>query len=53
MDNIIIKHFGFIDDNPMTQREIADELGLSQSYVSRIIKRILKNIITCYIENLL
>lgn len=42
--NIIIKHFGFIDDNPMTQREIADELGLSQSYVSRIIKRILKNI---------
>lgn len=27
--NIIIKHFGFKNNNPMTQREIADELGLS------------------------
>ena len=42
--NVIIKHFGFKNNNPMTQREIADELGLSQSYVSRIIKKVLKDI---------
>lgn len=42
--NIVIKHFGFKDNNPMTQKEIANELGLSQSYVSKIIKRVLKDI---------
>lgn len=32
--DIIIKLFGFNNDNSMTQKEIADELGLSQSSVS-------------------
>ncbi len=42
--NIIIKHFGFENNNIMKQSEIADELGISRSYVSRIIKRVLKDI---------
>lgn len=42
--NIIIKHFGFENHKPMTQSEIANELGVSQSYVSRIIRRVLKMI---------
>lgn len=42
--NIIIKYFGFENDIPMTQKAIAKELQLSQSYVSRIIKCAVKDI---------
>lgn len=41
---IIKKYFGFQDCEPMKQAEIAKFLGISQSYVSRIIKEILKKI---------
>ncbi len=42
--NIVIKHFGFIDNQPMTQKAIAEELGICQAQVSRIIKRVLKKV---------
>lgn len=42
--NIIIKHFGFVDNDPMSQKAIARELGISQSYVSRIVKKVLQKI---------
>lgn len=38
---IIIKRFGLFNRKESTQREIADELGISRSYVSRIEKRAL------------
>lgn len=41
---VVLMHFGFIDGKVMTQREIANVFGLSQSYVSRIIKKALKRI---------
>lgn len=37
--NIVIKYFGFYGVEPMSQKDIAIELGISSSYVSRIIKR--------------
>lgn len=42
--NLITKYFGFMDRKPMSQGEIANELGLSQSQVSRNIKKVLKKI---------
>lgn len=36
---IIQKRFGLLNDKPMTQKEIADQLDISRSYVSRIEKR--------------
>lgn len=41
--NIIIKYFGLID-KPITQQEIAKELGVSHQNISKIIKKILRNI---------
>ena len=41
---IILLHFGFIDDHSYTQKEIADKLKISQSYVSRLITKIVKKI---------
>lgn len=41
---IILLHFGFIDDRTYTQKEIADKLKISQSYVSRLIIKIVKKI---------
>lgn len=38
---VIRKRFGLINGEEMTQREIAKELGISRSYVSRIEKRAL------------
>ncbi len=37
---IIIMRFGLYDHVAMTQKEVADELGISQSYISRLEKRI-------------
>jgi len=42
--NIIVKYFGFMNYPSMSQCEIANELGVSQGQVSRIIKRNLKKI---------
>ena len=39
---IIVKRYGLDGQKPLTQREIAAEMGISRSYVSRIEKRILE-----------
>ena len=41
---IIMLYFGFYDDQVYTQKEIAEALHLSQSYVSRVIKRAVEQI---------
>lgn len=41
---IIMLYFGFMDDKPLSQQQIADKLGVSQSYISRLLKQILKRI---------
>ncbi|SES84079.1 RNA polymerase sporulation sigma factor SigK [[Clostridium] polysaccharolyticum] len=41
---IIIMRYGLYDDQEITQREIADMLGISRSYVSRIEKKALKKL---------
>ncbi|NLD26784.1 MAG: RNA polymerase sporulation sigma factor SigK [Acholeplasmataceae bacterium] len=38
---IIIMRFGLYDQEPLTQKEVADILGISQSYISRLEKRII------------
>lgn len=38
---IIIKRYGLYNQKELTQREIANEMGISRSYVSRIEKRVL------------
>ena len=37
---IIEMRYGLIDGNELTQKEVADALGISQSYISRLEKRI-------------
>lgn len=41
---IILLYFGFIDDHSYTQKEIADKLNITQSYVSKLIIKIVKRI---------
>ena len=41
---IIINRYGLFQKEPMTQREIAKELGISRSYVSRIEKHALEKL---------
>ena len=41
---IIVKRYGLNDQDEITQKEIAKELGISRSYVSRIEKRALTKI---------
>lgn len=41
---IIIKRYGLADGNEITQRELAEELNISRSYVSRIEKRALEKL---------
>jgi RNA polymerase sporulation-specific sigma factor len=44
-EKIIIQlRFGLNDGNEKTQKEVADTLGISQSYISRLEKRILKRL---------
>lgn len=47
---IIILRYGLYNKKPLTQREVAQRLGISRSYVSRIEKRILEKM-RDYIEN--
>lgn len=43
--NIICMRFGFLNGGrEMTQKEVADELGISQSYISRLEKRIIADL---------
>lgn len=41
---IIQLRFGLVGDNEKTQKEVADILGISQSYISRLEKRILRRL---------
>lgn len=41
---IIELRYGFFDGRPYTQKEVADLLGISQSYISRLEKKILSNL---------
>ena len=42
--DIVQMRFGLNDGEEKTQKEVADELGISQSYISRIEKRIIKRL---------
>ena len=48
---IIIKRYGLNNTKDMTQKEIADELKISRSYVSRIEKRALTKMLPEFIKN--
>ena len=48
---IIIKTYGLNNKNAMTQKQIADSLHISRSYVSRIEKRALTKMLTEFIKN--
>lgn len=41
---IILKRFGLNGNSEKTQKEVADEIGISQSYISRLEKRIFKKL---------
>lgn len=45
---IIEWRYGLYNKKPVTQREIADKLGISRSYVSRIEKRALEKLKSCF-----
>lgn len=48
---IVIKRYGLYNTKDMTQKEIAKELKISRSYVSRIEKRALTKMLTEFIKN--
>lgn len=48
---IIIKRYGLNDTDELTQKEIAEELGISRSYVSRIEKRATTKILKEFIKS--
>ena len=41
---IIVKRFGLFGTKELTQKELADSLGISQSYISRLEKRIINQL---------
>jgi RNA polymerase sporulation-specific sigma factor len=49
--DIIIKRYGLDGNKEVTQKEIAKELGISRSYVSRIEKRALTKMLKEFIKN--
>ena len=49
--NIIIKRYGLNNGKEYTQKEIAKELNISRSYVSRIEKRALTKMLREFIKN--
>ena len=40
--DIMIMRYGLFDNEMLTQKEVAEKLGISQSYISRLEKRIIK-----------
>lgn len=48
---IVVKRYGLLNKREKTQKEIAKELGISRSYVSRIEKRALTKILKEFIKN--
>jgi RNA polymerase sporulation-specific sigma factor len=41
---IIEMRYGLVDGNELTQKEVADALGISQSYISRLEKKIMQRL---------
>jgi RNA polymerase sporulation-specific sigma factor len=41
---IVEMRYGLITGNELTQKEVADALGISQSYISRLEKKIMKRL---------
>ena len=41
---IMILRYGLLGNDEYTQKEVADKLGISQSYISRIEKRVIKKL---------
>ena len=48
---IIIKRYGLLNQKEQTQKQIAKDLGISRSYVSRIEKRALTKILRSFLSN--
>lgn len=48
---IIKNRYGLYGCTPLTQREVAEKLNISRSYVSRIEKRVLENLKELYDKN--
>lgn len=48
---ILSKRYGLKNSRPVTQREIAKELNISRSYVSRIEKKAIEKLKKCFDEN--
>ena len=48
---IMQMRFGLIDGNEKTQKEVADTIGISQSYISRLEKKIIKKL-RCELEKI-
>lgn len=48
---ILIKRYGLNENEEITQKEIAKEMGISRSYVSRIEKRAITKILKEFIKN--
>ncbi len=49
--DILIRRYGLNKNDEVTQKEIAKELGISRSYVSRIEKRALTKILREFLRN--
>ena len=48
--DIIVRRYGLLGHEPMTQKEISKQLKISRSYVSRIEKRALVKLYQSYIH---
>ena len=44
--DIIILRYGLMGREELTQKEVAEKLGISQSYISRIEKKVIKRLKT-------
>ncbi|MDD4376195.1 MAG: sigma-70 family RNA polymerase sigma factor [Clostridia bacterium] len=49
--DIVIKRYGLFNNKETTQKEIANKLGISRSYVSRIEKRAITKVLREFIKN--
>lgn len=49
---VLVRRFGLSGDDEQTQREVANVLGISRSYVSRIEKRALTKLYQAYMKSL-
>ena len=44
--DIIVLRYGLLGNDELTQKEVAEKLGISQSYISRIEKKVIKRLRT-------